>query len=51
MGGSSHIYAKASLVSGMFAFLVHHQAELSTVATIVAIVAGVMSIVKGLKGK
>lgn len=49
--GSSHVYAKASLISGLFAFFVQHQAELSTIATLVAIVAGFISIWKGLRGK
>lgn len=49
--GSSHAYAKASMISGLFAFLVSHQQELSVLATIVAIVAGTVSIWKGLRGK
>lgn len=48
---TSHAYAKASLISGILALAVQHQAELSVVATVVAIVAGVVSIYKGLKGK
>lgn len=48
---TSHMYAKASLISGLFAFAVQHQTDLSVIATVVAIIAGLVSIYKGLRGK
>jgi len=46
-----HTYAKASLISGLFAILVQHQQELSVIATLVGILAGLVSLWKGLRGK
>lgn len=51
MNPSYHTYAKASMFSSLFALLVSHQQELSVLATIVAMVAGIVSIWKGLRGK
>jgi len=48
---TSHTYAKASLVSGIFAWMVQHQPELSVIATLIAIIAGLVSIFKGVRGK
>lgn len=48
---NSHTYATTSLVSGMFAWLMQYQPELSAIATIIAILAGAISIWKGIRGK
>lgn len=39
------------MISGLIAWGVHHQPELSFLATIIGIVAGLISIYKGIKGK
>jgi hypothetical protein len=46
-----HTYAKASMLSGLIGWGLQHQPEISLCATIIGIIAGLVSIWKGLRGK